>query len=485
MSAMPRLNPLAFCLAAALALASPIAEAANLTVINCNDSGAGSLRSAIASAASTGPGDTVVFDTAQMGCSTITLTSGQIAIDAAEITLQGPTTSTLTIGGFHASRVFFDYGADHNRKLTINNLTIANGTMQGSFPSAILQGGCILASGDVILSASTVTGCVVDNVDPTGDAAGGAVASYKLHMQNSVISNNQAYGYTNALGGGAFTQDEMMVRSSLISGNKSAGLSNPFASGGGLASQNFFGAGAGGIQIVSSTISGNESDFGGGVAMLYGSSSRAITIDHSTISGNQAHRYSGGVHIYANTSTPNITANIVDSTISGNHSFGTIGGVYNNGTLTVSNSTIAFNRADSGVFNVNYAEAAGLYTRVATLQSSIIANNTVGVSTESDLNGPTGPTMLGSNNLIMATLTGTTAPAGTLIGDPLLGALADNGGPTLTRALLNGSPAIGTGNNLANLASDQRGPGFGRATYGKTDIGAFQTGDGIFRDGFQ
>lgn len=485
MSVMPRLTPLASCLAAALALASPIAEAANLTVINCNDSGAGSLRSAIASAASTGPGDTVVFDTVQMGCSTITLTSGQIAIAAAEITLQGPTTSTLTIGGFHASRVFFDFG-DQSRKLTINNLTIANGTMYTNLAfNSIVQGGCILTSGDLILSASTVTGCVVRNGSNSGGAAGGAVASYKLHMQNSIISNSQAYGYTNALGGGVFVQDEALVSASTITGNRSSSQVNPgFAGGGGFASESFFG-GAGSIQIVSSTISGNESDFGGGVAMLYGASSRAITIDHSTISGNQAHRYSGGVHISANTSTPNITANVVDSTISDNHSFGTIGGVHNNGTLAVSNSTIAFNRADSGVANVTYAQAAGLYTSAATLQSSIIARNTVGVSTESDLNGRTGPTMLGSNNLIMATLTGTTAPAGTLTGDPMLGPLANNGGPTLTRTLLNGSPAIGTGNNLANLASDQRGPGFGRVTYGQTDIGAFQTGDGIFRDGFQ
>ncbi len=410
MSVMPRLTPLASCLAAALALASPIAEAANLTVINCNDSGSGSLRSAIASAASTGPGDTVVFDTVQMGCSTITLTSGQIPIDAAEITLQGPTTSTLTIGGFHASRVFFDVGADNNRKLTINNLTIENGTREASAPSAILQGGCIVATGDVILNASTITGCMVKNDDSTGFSAGGAVASYKLHMQNSVISNNRAYAYRNALGAGAFVQDETVIRFSTLSGNHSVSTAPPgFSLGGGFASQSFFGS-AGSIQIVSSTISGNESDFGGGVGIIYGTSSRAITIDHSTISGNQAHRYSGGVHIYAGP-TPNITATIVDSTISDNHSFGTVGGVYNSGTLAVSNSTIAFNRADSGIANVTYAQAAGLYTTsAATLQSSIIARNTVGLSTESDLNGRTGPTMLGSNNLIMATLTGTTAP---------------------------------------------------------------------------
>ena len=98
MSTMPRLAPLASCFAVAFAaLASPLAAATNLTVSNCSDSGAGSLRAAIASA---GSGDTVVFDTVAMNCSTITLTSGQIAIPVVQLTLQGPTTSTLTIGGF-------------------------------------------------------------------------------------------------------------------------------------------------------------------------------------------------------------------------------------------------------------------------------------------------------------------------------------------------------------------------------------------------
>ena len=69
--------------------------------------------------------------------------------------------------------------------------------------------------------------------------------------------------------------------------------------------------------------------------------------------------------------------------------------------------------------------------------------------------------------------------------DPLLQALANNGGPTLTHQLQAGSPALGAGNNLAQLASDQRGPGFARSTAGKTDIGAFQTGDGIFYNGLE
>lgn len=84
------------------------------------------------------------------------------------------------------------------------------------------------------------------------------------------------------------------------------------------------------------------------------------------------------------------------------------------------------------------------------------------------------------------TLTGNLT--GNLLGiDPKLGRLADNGGPTPTRALLAGSPAIDAGNpggcvglNVQNLTTDQRG--FARPTDGngdgtlRCDIGAFEVG---------
>ncbi len=58
--------------------------------------------------------------------------------------------------------------------------------------------------------------------------------------------------------------------------------------------------------------------------------------------------------------------------------------------------------------------------------------------------------------------------------DPLLGPLADNGGPTLTMALLPGSPAIDAGDNTDAPEFDQRGPGFPRIVNGTIDIGAFE-----------
>jgi hypothetical protein len=70
--------------------------------------------------------------------------------------------------------------------------------------------------------------------------------------------------------------------------------------------------------------------------------------------------------------------------------------------------------------------------------------------------------------------------AGTPV-DPLLGALADNGGPTFTHALTNLSPAIDTGNNAfaldqnsVALTTDQRGTGFPRFENSVVDIGAFE-----------
>jgi hypothetical protein len=57
--------------------------------------------------------------------------------------------------------------------------------------------------------------------------------------------------------------------------------------------------------------------------------------------------------------------------------------------------------------------------------------------------------------------------------DPHLGRLAANGGPTLTRALSPGSPAIDAGTNSPCPAEDQRH--FARAD-GRCDIGAFEAG---------
>src|SRR5687768_12758054 len=62
----------------------------------------------------------------------------------------------------------------------------------------------------------------------------------------------------------------------------------------------------------------------------------------------------------------------------------------------------------------------------------------------------------------------------------MLGPLADNGGPTFTHALLDGSPAINAGDPATVAGSgntpefDQRGTGFPRVVGGRIDMGAFE-----------
>src|SRR5439155_18199838 len=76
----------------------------------------------------------------------------------------------------------------------------------------------------------------------------------------------------------------------------------------------------------------------------------------------------------------------------------------------------------------------------------------------------------GGSGFVAADLVG--SAAGPI--DPKLGPLQNNGGPTLTMALLPGSPAIDAGDNTNAPPYDQRGPGFPRIVNGKIDIGAFE-----------
>jgi hypothetical protein len=67
-----------------------------------------------------------------------------------------------------------------------------------------------------------------------------------------------------------------------------------------------------------------------------------------------------------------------------------------------------------------------------------------------------------------------TPPGGDSFTDPKLGPLVNNGGPTLTMALLPGSPAIDVGDTSLAPATDQRG--FPRPAGLAADIGAFEYG---------
>src|ERR1700694_3925214 len=94
--------------------------AATLTVTTTADSGAGSLRAAIAAASD---GDTIQFDAALNG-QTITLTSGELAINK-NITISGPGPNLLTVSRSSGTFRIFHVLSGHTD--TIQGLTIRGG----------------------------------------------------------------------------------------------------------------------------------------------------------------------------------------------------------------------------------------------------------------------------------------------------------------------------------------------------------------------
>src|SRR2546423_9065440 len=106
---------LAMCLSI-LCLIALSTQAATITVSNTNDSGAGSLRQAIADA---NDGDTIDFGVA----GTITLTTDLLLVENS-INISGPGSNNLAIDGNHARRAFY---IGWGRTVTISGLAITNG----------------------------------------------------------------------------------------------------------------------------------------------------------------------------------------------------------------------------------------------------------------------------------------------------------------------------------------------------------------------
>jgi hypothetical protein len=208
-------------------------------------------------------------------------------------------------------------------------------------------------------------------------------------------------------------------------------------------------------------------------------------ITNSTIDNNQSGSRGGGIVSYGYVVVSN-------STISSNVTAVLGGGIYSSGepksSLSITNSTVAFNQASLGGDN---GGGGGVYVGAGSvsINSSIIATNAnAGASDVGCQNA--GVATSGSNNLIGA-INGCAAGLTMSSQDPQLTPLSNHGGPTRTHALLSTSPAIHAGSDASGLSYDQRGVGFPRVqTVGQfdlIDIGAYERqplDDEIFYDGF-
>ena len=305
-------------------------------------------------------------------------------------------------------------GGIHNTGvLTLIKTVVAGNTAPGGSGSSL--GGGIYNDENATLSLTLST--VSDNRATTdfSEADGAGIANAgTLHLDRSTISRNSASGEGDVYGGGIFEYQTT------------------------------------GLVIVASTISGNTMDapgraWGGGLYVDKGS----VVIRNSTIAGNS---------------------------VTGGGDQGRGGGIFESGAeMAISASTIASNRvtAPTGM-------GGGIWTNGApTVRASIIAGNTADTGRDCTMDDPAsseGDNLIGSGASCLGFQDG---QKGDQVGtnnapvDARLATLASNGGPTKTRALRAGSPAINAGPpSMCATGKDQRG--VKRPQGGGCDLGAYE-----------
>jgi predicted outer membrane repeat protein len=356
-----------------------------------------------------GGADSIVFDpTAVTG--PIVLGGSQLELSllasTATVTIDGGGPG-VTVDGNNASRIF---RVDAGVGASFNNLTLSHANTTNDL------GGGIDNSGTLTVTSSAFS------ADSAGTYGGGIYNNGTLTVTNCTFSGNSA-GYG---GGGIENEGMLTLANSTFSVNSVSGL------GGGINNDNV-------MTVTDCTFSGNSAaTYGGGIYNFGG----IVTVSNSTLSGNSANASNGGGIENATYGTLTVT----NSTLSGN-SAGTLGGGICNdlrATATVTSCTISGNSARTGG-GISNTYLLG----TVTLGNTIVAGNTGG-----DISG-----------------SGTFSQTYSLIGgQPRLAPLGDYGGPTQTRPLLAGSPALDAGDPAQLGVSDQRGV----VRSGGVNIGAYQ-----------
>jgi CSLREA domain-containing protein len=239
----------------------------------------------------------------------------------------------------------------------------------------------------------------------------------------NITSLEVTHGSSSGPGGGIYNLGTLNITNSTFARNQAHdGMMEP-GDGGGISNQ-------GTLTITGSTFYMNFADGNGGAISLYNGS---LTVTNSTFWSNRSYHVNGlggAIMTYINT-----TATIMNSTISDGLArpyLGGGGGIFNQGTLQISNN--------------------------------IISDSVTGVA---DCVNYGGTISVNVNNLVED---GTCSAA--LSGDPGLGTLQDNGGPTDTMAIDFTSLAYNAGNDAVCPADDQRG--VTRAPWAPCDIGAYE-----------
>ncbi|MFK7800507.1 MAG: choice-of-anchor Q domain-containing protein [Anaerolineae bacterium] len=401
----PRLNrptiifsTVAIALLIALQLIYSTTSAATFTVTNTDDTGPGSLRQAITDTLTSPGSDRITFDPALDG-KTITLASGRLTLVEGISIDASNLENKITVSGNYQSKIFH---VSSGASVTLTNLTLISGTAQ------LGGGSCENACGGAIYSDIDTNVLVIDSevMGNLASGGGGIFNGGTMHISGTIVTGNVA----NFEGGGIHNEGAMTITQSSIISN-STDTESLFSGGGGI-----YNGGFNDLLVENSTIAHNSAHNNGGGFYLAGGFqfTSSIRIVNSTISENSANSSGGGIFSTAN-STSTVQITLVHNTI--------------------------FNNSGSG-FHAETDASSQIQTQI---QNTIIAS-----SSDANCVAVTGDVSNVSNDKTCI---------GFKTGDPQLAPLADNGGATLTHALLPNSQAFSLGNPAVceQYPTDQRG----------------------------
>jgi hypothetical protein len=419
-----------------------------------------------------------------------TLQINAAAARSANMTLNNCTISGNSITNGEGAGIFSVlFGDGMTSLVTLTKCVVTGNQSEGDTGGIYFQGE--LADGSAKL---TVTSCSITNNFAAFDGAGIEVKQAAAELTNTDVSNNSVT--TDFGAGGGIGIDDGLGRNgvSLVTMTNCTVTGNSARVGGGIETSGLK------LNLINCTVRGNSAGFGGGIFNENGDASATVTLDGSTVSGNSAAGgggggiFNGGVNFFFGDTA---TIVLINSTVSGNSAdFG--GGILNEafgiddthigtGAIIVRNSTISGNTADFGGGIFTWGSNAEFGIATLDIANSII---NAGTSGENLIAYEDGIITSQGYNLSSDAAGGnsTKGPGGLLNGpgdirntNPMLGPLKDNGGPTMTHALLDHSPALNAGDPNFNpylfdppLLYDQRGANFPRIVTGRVDIGAFE-----------
>ena len=483
------------------AMVQPV-QAAVIHVTTTQDNVPGSLRAAITTANTNNENDTIYLPA---GTYTLAGKPDEDANAGGDLDIDNPHKITI-IGEGHATTIIDGNQIDRvlhilDGKVSITGVTIRGGkTGDGYYYQDSQSGGGILNSGKLVLQQC----CVCDNTTGRGgnsrsqykvagnSGGGGGIYndSGTITLTQCIVKNNitgggggggiHQTGGKSGSGGGIFNDGIISLTKCTVSGNQT-GIGGEACWGGDAGS-------GGGIYITfygeayftKCTIDNNSTGDGGYAGCAGGD------IDHTAGDGGSG----GGIYNEGITDLINCTVSNNSTGVGGISDGATLGKGGNGGAIFNSNATSLVNCTITGN-SARYSledglpcgSGGGIYNKIVVVYAKniIIANNHV---SPLDAEGPDcwGDLNSGGYNLIknISHCSIYDITEGNIIGkDPLLGPLADNGGPTQTHALLPGSPAIDAGNSSGSN-EDQRGmtrpidiPGIANASEG-ADIGAYE-----------